>query len=177
MSAKLHCLYGWELELNNDTLAPGVSDSDNRRRAMLWMRQRRGVYALACAKVYDLREYTAGTKWGPFMEEKDGEGVRVDWEKVEAIMLVLGTNIRNKGLERFEIFSHFWGRPFAGTWSGSYIPWTKDREHGKEIEVTDLDQKDPYGVTGSWLRVVSFLGKSSLTFTQRMTHHDTHAWA
>ncbi|KAH6635554.1 hypothetical protein B0J18DRAFT_419107 [Chaetomium sp. MPI-SDFR-AT-0129] len=158
MSAKLHCLYGWELELNNDGLVPGVSDSDNRRRAMLWMRQRRGIYSLACAKVYDLREYTAGTKWGPFMEEKDGEeGVRVDWEKVEAIMLVLGTNIRNKGLERFEIFSHFWGRPFAGTWNGSYIPWTKDREQGKEIEVTDLDQRDPYGVTGSWLRVVSFL--------------------
>jgi hypothetical protein len=120
--------------------------------------------------VYDLREYTRGTKWGPFLdadEEGLGEadGVRVDWEKLEAILIVLGTNIRSKGLERFPIFWHFWGKPFAGTWGKSYIPWSRDRELGKEKPVDELDRKDPYGVSGSWLRVVSFLGESPISTT------------
>ncbi|AEO55468.1 hypothetical protein MYCTH_2299331 [Thermothelomyces thermophilus ATCC 42464] len=158
LSAKLHCLYGWGLGIE-DGVRPGATEGEARRRAMYVARQRAGVYALACAKVYDLREYTAGNKWGPFLEEDEegGGGVRVDWEKVEAILVVLGANIRSKGLERFPIFWYFWGKPFAGSWRGSYIPWSKDREQGKESEVKELDRMDPYGVAGSWLRVVSFL--------------------
>ncbi|KAK4244563.1 hypothetical protein C7999DRAFT_35078 [Corynascus novoguineensis] len=162
LSAKLHCLYGWGLGIGDGARpgampAPAVESGEMRRRAMYAARQRAGVYALACAKVYDLREHTPGTKWGPFLEEEEGKGVRVDWEKVEAILVVLGTDIRCKGLERFPIFWYFWGSAFAGTWGGSYIPWSKDKEQGKDGEVKELDRMDPYGVAGSWLRVVSFL--------------------
>jgi hypothetical protein len=175
MSAKLHCLYGWGLGLD-DGVVPGTADPEARKRAVWAARQGGGVYALACSKVYDLREYTPGTEWGPFLdavEEGYGEeeGVRVDWEKVLAILIVLGTNIRSKGLERFPIFWHFWGKPFAGTWRESYIPWSRDRELGREREVNELDRKDPYGVSGSWLRVVSFLGESPLTRSHTPYRH------
>jgi hypothetical protein len=189
MSAKLHCLYGWGLGLE-DGVTPGTTDADARKKAVWSARRGGGTYGMACAKVYDIREYTAGTRWGPFLDGEVGEEVRVDWEKVEAILIVLGTNIRSKGLERFPIFWHFWGKPFAGSWGESYIPWSKAREQvakgkvdveNKEVgesertekteeekeeekkraEARELDRMDPYGVSGSWLRVVSFLGKSA----------------
>jgi hypothetical protein len=34
-------------------------------------------------------------------------------------------------------------------------------EEKKRAEARELDRMDPYGVSGSWLRVVSFLGKSA----------------
>ncbi|KAK3292249.1 uncharacterized protein B0H64DRAFT_346948 [Chaetomium fimeti] len=158
MSAKLHCLYGWGLGFEGGG-RPGATEDASWGQALTFARQRGGVYPLACSKVYDLREYTRGTKWGPFLDLGGGEDaeVRVDWEKVEAIMVVLGANIRCKGVERFPIFWQFWGKPFAGSWKGSYIPWSRDREKGEEGEVKELDQLDPYGVAGSWLRAVSFL--------------------
>ncbi|KAK3306592.1 uncharacterized protein B0T15DRAFT_412957 [Chaetomium strumarium] len=166
MSAKLHCLYGWGLGLD-DGVTPGATDAEARKRAVRRARQGGGAYSLACSKVYDLREYTLSSKWGPFMEvvgtvDADGRpgGLRVDWEKVEAILLVLGTNIRSKGLERFPIFWHLWGRPFAGVWGKSYIPWSRDKEQSKEKEMRELDRQDPFGINGSWLRVVSFLDYS-----------------
>jgi hypothetical protein len=122
-----------------------------------------GLYAFACSKVYDLREHDEGTKWGPFLRSGggSGRGVRVDWEKVEAILIVLGTNSRNTGLEAWPIFGNFWGRPFAGVWEKSYIPWWRGREKDKEKEKErgELERRDPYGVSGSWLRVVCFLGE------------------
>jgi hypothetical protein len=157
MSAKLHCLYGWGLGFD-DGVAPGATDAEARKRAVRRARQGGGPYSLACSKVYDMREYNLRSKWGPFMEGVDGE-LLVDWEKVEAILLVLGTNIRSKGLERFPIFWHLWGRPFAGVWGGSYVPWSRDKEQSKEKERRELDLKDPYGINGSWLRIVSFLGE------------------
>ncbi|KAK4156848.1 hypothetical protein C8A00DRAFT_40754 [Chaetomidium leptoderma] len=175
MSAKLHCLYGWSLALEDrggisgrvaTPVPPGSEDGDAMKRAVWLARRGGGAYALACAKVFDLREHTRGTQWGPFLDadayggDGGGGGVRVDWEKVEAILVVLGTNIRSKGLERFPIFRHFWGKPFAGCWGGSYIPWSRDREQGKEKGLRELDRGDPYGVSGSWLRVVSFLDYS-----------------
>jgi hypothetical protein len=137
--------------------------------------------------VYDVREYTRENGWGPFLDD----GVSVDWEKMEAILLVLGTNIRSKGLERFPIFWLFWGKPFAGCWGSSYIPWSRDMEQQGKGKGKDKDKDktpedddnnnndddeerpkpqdpaaqssrhaDPYGVSGSWLRVVSFLDYS-----------------
>ncbi|AEO67048.1 uncharacterized protein THITE_2064207 [Thermothielavioides terrestris NRRL 8126] len=161
MSAKLHCLYGWGLGTDEAEVAPGAVNGEARRRAIWAARRGGGVFSLASSKVYDMREYTPRTEWGPFLDEDNGSsGVRVDWEKVEAILIVLGTNIRSKRLERFPIFWHFWGRPLAGCWAGSYIPWSRDREQGKEKEMSGLDGRDPYGVSGSWLRVVSFLDYS-----------------
>ena len=80
MSAKLHCLYG----------APVLNFSRLRSSR---------THPFAISKVYDIREYTTRTRWGPFMDEgpgpvgsevnEDGRqglpGDKVDWEKVEAI--------------------------------------------------------------------------------------------
>ncbi|KAK1836618.1 hypothetical protein QBC39DRAFT_89137 [Podospora conica] len=128
-SAKLHSLYG----------APVLKHGRTRASS---------TYPFACSKVYDLREYTEESRWGPFLA--DGSE-RVDWEKIEAILIVLRANVKSKGLDTFPIFSNFWNAPFAGSWSGSYLPWPANRER-KHLEL-----RDPYDVSGTWLRVVCFL--------------------
>lgn len=142
MSAKLHCLYG----------APVLNFSRLRSSR---------THPFAISKVYDIREYTTRTRWGPFMDEgagpmgsevnEDGQqglpGDRVDWEKVEAIMIVLWHNMKTKGLDRLPVFNQFWGKPFAGCWPNSYVPEPTNRD------ITDLELEDPYDVTGTWLRV------------------------
>jgi hypothetical protein len=123
-SAKLHCLSGVPI------LHGGRTRSSSR------------MYPLACSKVYDLRQYNDNTLWGPFMD--DGS-VKVDWEKLEAILIVLGRNIKNKHLTS-RVFSNSWSTPFVGSWSGSYIPTPKKI-------LTSLDERDPYCIAGTWLRV------------------------
>jgi len=142
MSAHLHALYGMPV------LRAGRTRSGR-------------LYPFACSKVYDLRQYTPLTRWGPFMN--DGSE-RVDWEKVEAILLVLRSNIRSKGLDGFPIFANFWDRPFAGSWPGSYLPMSRtgwaagSGGSSKEPEdVGGLDAEDPYGISGTWLRVRDFV--------------------
>ncbi|KAK4193566.1 hypothetical protein QBC35DRAFT_371506 [Podospora australis] len=175
-SAKLHCLYG---------IADTLKDITNRRRyryAAPVSSPARSIYGLACSKVYDLREYRRhGTAWGPFYggDHGDGLGLRVDWEKTEAILLVIGANLHIKGLADFEGVENVWGRPFAGVWEKSYIPWTLGRlklerereeerlrgdvdedELKKRQEKEELEKQDPYGVGGTWLRIVCFLDYS-----------------
>ncbi|KAK3390523.1 hypothetical protein B0H63DRAFT_465889 [Podospora didyma] len=133
-SAKLHCLYGMP------SRNPGRTRSSK-------------MYPFACSKVYDLRQYTGDSRWGPFIN--DGSD-RVDWEKVEAILLVIRTNIKNKGLDAFAIFSYIWSDPFCGCWPRSYIPWSPEPLE-PEGGSAALSARDPYGVTGTWLRVVCFL--------------------
>ncbi|KAI1447628.1 hypothetical protein F5Y02DRAFT_349218 [Annulohypoxylon stygium] len=132
-SAHLHCLYG----------VPILYAHPEAHRTR---RSRMSPYA--CSKVYDLRQYTENTKWGPFMDDSTD---RVDWEKVEAIMIVIGANLRKLGFTKFPVCKNFWELPFAGTWPGSYkaLPVLHEPE--------PLDLQDPYGVTGTWLRVVCFL--------------------
>jgi hypothetical protein len=120
-SAKLHCLYGQPL------LYTG--------------RGKHSIYPFACSKVYDLRQYTQRTKWGPFM---DDDTDRVDWEKVEAIFIVLGHNLVQMGADSVPSFLS--SSPFSGSWSNSYRP-------NPDYEPSELEAKDPYGVTGSWYRV------------------------
>ncbi|KAK8106170.1 hypothetical protein PG999_009529 [Apiospora kogelbergensis] len=137
MSAKLHCLYGVPL------LYAQRSAHETRQGKMS---------PFACSKVYDIRQYTPRTRWGPFMD--DGSD-RVDWEKVEAILLVIGANLKDLGLNSFPICKNFWETPFSGVWPGSYLPLPLDDE--ETVEQNPLDLQDPYGVTGTWLRVVCFL--------------------
>ncbi|KAI2602850.1 hypothetical protein GGR54DRAFT_466018 [Hypoxylon sp. NC1633] len=132
-SAHLHCLYG----------VPLLHLPDHRRT------RRSKMSPYACSKVYDLRQYTANTKWGPFM---DDDTDRVDWEKVEAIMIVIGANLRKLNLTKFSVCRNFWETPFAGTWPRSYKPLPVMAR-----EPDPLELRDPYGVTGTWLRVVCFL--------------------
>lgn len=122
-SAKLHCLYGRPI-LNIGRLR------SNR------------TYPFACSKVYDLREYTRLTKWGPFMNDDTD---RVDWEKMEAILVVLGHNI---GASRFiaKLFGDIWDTPFATSWPKSFMS-------SPMPDISSLSARDPYGVTGLWCRV------------------------
>ncbi|CAM1511555.1 Fc.00g090680.m01.CDS01 [Cosmosporella sp. VM-42] len=130
-SAKLHCLYGKPI-LNVGRLRSSRS------------------YPFACSKVYDMRQYTRQTKWGPFMND---DSDRVDWEKVEAIIVVLGHNIRKLRLTS-KVFSEVWDSPFSGSWSGSYMPYPRLPLKRK---LYSLDEKDPYGVAGTWYQIVCFL--------------------
>ncbi len=179
MSAKLHCLYG----------VPVLKCGRTRSSAM---------YPFACSKVYDLRQYSDNSRWGPFMN--DGSD-RVDWEKVEAILIIIYHNIRAGGLDKFPVFYAFWRVAFAGSWPGSYepmhLPLYHLRRHDDEDSCADhfdddgypapapaaassstdagvssshprpvqlpirspssLGLEDPYGVSGTWIRMVCFL--------------------
>ncbi|KAL2753791.1 hypothetical protein ACRALDRAFT_2078754, partial [Sodiomyces alcalophilus JCM 7366] len=126
-SAHMHCLWG----------RPILNSGRTRRTRM---------HPFAVSKVYDLREYTTRTRWGPFMD--DGSD-RVDWEKMEAIMLVLGSNI-HRVQANSPAFIGMWDSPFAGSWAGSWMP-TPERK------LSDLDLRDPYGISGTWMRVVCFV--------------------
>ncbi|EGP84676.1 uncharacterized protein MYCGRDRAFT_75577 [Zymoseptoria tritici IPO323] len=151
-SAKLHCYYGVPI--------------DSTRSAVL---KPRLTHPFARSKVYDLREYTLQTLWGPF--RADGSG-RVDWEKVEAIMIVLGYNL-NKFAGRSEgRFQVAWNQPFDGATAGSFRSPPKEPELKRVRELAlGLDAQDPFGVSGSWMRVVCFLDYNDLysfNFTERI---------
>ncbi|GAB1318758.1 hypothetical protein MFIFM68171_08968 [Madurella fahalii] len=191
LSAKLHCLYGCGVAGDGVGVVAGDGDGDgdgdegsgcHREEAEVELDgfgevYTAGLYPLACSKVYDMREHTPRTRWGPFLdrgagaasnhdddeeeeededEDEDGQGgLRVDWEKVEAIIVVLATNMWRKGLDRFPIFRELWARPFAGVWPGSYVPFWGTGV--AEPKLGELERMDPYGVSGSWLRVICFL--------------------
>ncbi|KAF5238653.1 hypothetical protein FAUST_5379 [Fusarium austroamericanum] len=96
------------------------------------------TYPYACSKVYDLREYTDRSGWGPFMN--DGS-FNVDWEKVEAILIVLGHNIGTRRRVA-RIFGEIWDSPFSGSFSNSFMaPPPRD--------ITSLEARDPYSITGT----------------------------
>ncbi|RYO77957.1 hypothetical protein DL764_010161 [Monosporascus ibericus] len=133
-SAHLHCLYSVPMLY--------AHPESHRTRSSK-------MSPFACSKVYDLRQYTEDSMWGPFMDDGSGD---VDWEKMEAIMIVLGANLKQFGLNKFPICKTVWDRPFPGVWRGGYRPLsTSDREP------EPLELQDPYGVSGTWLRVVCFL--------------------
>lgn len=163
LSAKLHCLHGSPIE---DTT---TSDSEP-------------IYPYACSRVYDLRNYTAGTLWGPFVD--DGS-CAVDWEMMEAIMVVLGHNLRQCRVFSNPLIQPLWSRPFAGMVPHSHILLTPDAtapvvappsqpptqpqipsgeghmSPGPKDKST-LPLPDPYGITGTWMRVVCFLDYTEL---------------
>lgn len=124
-SARLHCLYG-----------PCVPKDGCRQRA----------YQFAGAAVYDVRAHTARTRWGPFCD--DGSD-RVDWEKVEAVMVVLGYNMHRSIRRVAHMVTDVWQRPFSGSWPGSCMLPRDDPNRA----LSALELRDPYGVTGPWYRV------------------------
>jgi len=129
---------------------------------------------VARAKVYDLREYTNGSLWGPFME--DGSQ-RVDWEKVEAVMVVLGYNL-HLFAQRANTFEPIWKTPWDGASPNSFVtPPPLSKDETSELSRIDSPQEtensgpsrgdllaaqDPYGITGTWMRVVCFLDYNDL---------------
>ena len=77
------------------------------------------MYPYAASKIYDLRNYTMANRWGPF---RDDGSDRVDWEKLEAIMLVLGHNIQRIDSDGESSLARLWRTPFSGTAPYSYKP-------------------------------------------------------
>ncbi|KAF2157787.1 hypothetical protein K461DRAFT_274017 [Myriangium duriaei CBS 260.36] len=134
---------------------------------------------VARAKVYDLREYTMKSLWGPF---KGDGSLEVDWEKMEAIMVLMGHNLRL--CTRLVRPRHaLWYGPWEGLSPGSFPSRHEERaarlklglaeemdhnddrteeEQHKDKEQAELDEEDPYGITGTWLRVVCFLDYNDL---------------
>ncbi|EGO59946.1 hypothetical protein NEUTE1DRAFT_38488 [Neurospora tetrasperma FGSC 2508] len=103
------------------------------------------LYPYAVSKVYDLREYTTRSKWGPF--RADGSG-KVDWEKVEAILLVLRTNIKLKELDRIPMVGNVWNTPFAGCWEGSLCRLPRAGDNGNNSSSTTTTDGDGQGQQG-----------------------------
>jgi hypothetical protein len=101
MSAKLHTLRGVPIEYL-------------RRRAELKL-----VYPYACSVVYDLRNYTQANKWGPY---KDDGLCTVDWERMEAIMIVVGHNLRMFIESNRVVFPTMWESPWVGAIPDSFHP-------------------------------------------------------
>ncbi|PNS18742.1 hypothetical protein CAC42_5281 [Sphaceloma murrayae] len=161
---------------------------------------------IARAKVYDLREYTAASLWGPFKGDGSQE---VDWEKMEAIMVLLGYNLRE-----FAVKTRGLGGLWYGPWEGvapdsfhepdwgegedsitgisrlaargevlGHRPSTPDKDDFRSEEERqndrrqrELDAADPYGVSGTWMRVVCFLDYNDLyafNFTRPMDRQDS----
>ena len=192
-SAKLHCLYGKPIDpvpskrcSAHYAISPffplrhinvASSPSSNTRQ------QTRGLpaHTVARSKVYDLRQYTDNTLWGPLMD--DGSQ-NVDWEKVEAVMLVLGFNLSKFTDRSGGRFGKVWDTPFEGATPRSYIsppPVTgPTKELDEELSVIrelapSIDSLDPYGVSGTWMRVVCFLDYNDLyafNFSSRIPDHE-----
>ena len=112
------------------------------------------AYPYAISMVYDLRNYTEETLWGPYLA--DGQA-SVDWEKMEAVMIVLGWNLRvfmeqSSGGGVFGPRS-IWREPWVGASPGSYDAGKCGLPQALPEGVVDY-----YGIQGTWMRVVCFLG-------------------
>ncbi|KAK5007633.1 hypothetical protein LTR28_005042, partial [Elasticomyces elasticus] len=119
LSAKLHCLYGVPVDLIGRRVKP--------------------THPYARSRVYDLRNYTDASLWGPFMD--DGTE-NVDWEKVEAIMVVLNYNLRVFSERTNGDFEPFWSLPFEGASPNSFVsPTTLGIPSEPSLPI---ESQDPY---------------------------------
>jgi hypothetical protein len=162
LAAKLHCLYGVPIDCQIPPMLVQDDSDDNSPSpsySVLWhpdsttesVQIPTNNYARAV--VYDLRRYTEESLWGPFKSDGSQD---VDWEKVEAIMLVLGYNMRLFNRRAPHVFEPVWDKPFNGASPNSYIS-AKPTGIMRELSPpADLDLQDPYGITGEWMRVVCF---------------------
>lgn len=151
-SAHLHSLFGI------------AQESIGRTRSQ-------AAHSWARGRVYDLRQYCREKNfWGPYLH--DGQ-YNVDWEKIEAIMIVLGYNLKIFSDRANGLFPMVWDQPFEGCVPNSYVSRDRtdifeefflkklpeDRRMIEELDPT-LDALDPFGVTGTYRRVVCFLDYS-----------------
>lgn len=132
MSANLHCLYGTTI---------------HQKFCGIEQVARKSIYPYAMSRVYDLRSYTRQTFWGPFLDDGSQD---VDWEKVEAIMVVIHHKLQFISKYNFGVLPGMWTDPFVGATpnSCSLVPQTASEK------LPDCrDFQDPYNITGIWLRV------------------------
>lgn len=206
LSAQLHVLGGMNLEppwpLPDEFTCPHVMDEEGAVGNTVRPQPVRHVHPYARSRVYDLRRYTEANMWGPFMD--DGSQ-RVDWEKVQAIMIVLAYNhrmyterrglgipvpsailagsssatssssspslssssssaaaaTRSSGGSGAGSVLRPWEDPFAGIAPDSFVSCALAGTPKPALR-PDLDALDPYGVTGTWMRIVCFLDYNDL---------------
>jgi hypothetical protein len=127
-SAKMHCLYGVPIESPSRT-------------------HYHHTYPFAVSIVYDLRRYTDHTLWGPYKDDGDAT---VDWEKMEAVMVVLGHNLSMFVERTRNNLRHVWRDHWIGASPDSFQPIsvTRLREPAPPVEALD-----PFNISGSWMRV------------------------
>ena len=148
--AKLHCLYGVPIDyITKDFISN--SRYNLRYKSLL-------IHPYVRSRVYDLRQHTDTSLWGPFTD--DGP-LDVDWEKLESVMLILNHNMRRYSSRYSEPGDDVpaWDQPFAGVSPYSYIskPFNLPEE-----PLAPLETQDPYGISGTWMRVVCFLDYTEL---------------
>ena len=152
LSAKLHCLYGVPVATVHKT-----RESSPPRYSL--RNDTAEIHPYARSRVYDLRQHTEdGTFWGPFLDD----GLQsVDWEKLEAIMIILDYNLKRSTAihHQYEGMFEFGDGPWVGATPHSFIspPPSVPMEPSLPLEA-----QDPYNITGTWMRVVCFLDYTEL---------------
>jgi hypothetical protein len=81
----------------------------------------------------------------------DDDTRRVEWEKVEAIAIVIAKNV-NFRWPGAEIFDPIFTTNFYGSFPRSFS-FAEGVKEDIDFGDQELDEKDPYGVTGYWYRV------------------------
>lgn len=143
-SARLHCIHG--------------IPSDTTGRRIL------STHPFARSCVYDLRNYTRRSRWGPF---RNDNSMRVDWEVIESIMIVLGYNNRLCSRRYMDRFTLPWSSPFANIFQDRFVslPSTTSTPPAPSLVLEPslpLELQDPYNISGIWARVVCFLDYDDL---------------
>jgi len=174
--AKVHCYAG----ISADQF---VHDKSERVTRMIRSNMAPDTYARS--RIYDLRYHNDKNKWGPW---SDDGNMDVDWEKVECIMIDLAYNVGLFTKKVCSVLKELWQSPFVGVQQGSYedsypISNLKDQEGADsskspqsrgarssdsdsiaECPSLSLAAQDPYGVTGTWQRIVCFLDYSDFHY-------------
>ena len=154
MSAKLHCLSGVPVQQIHRNPPVAISAHNLRRE-----RNKALIHPYARSRVYDLRQHTEASLWGPFFP--DGRQ-NVDWEKIEAIMLILDHNMKLYSCTHGRpdpLVVPKWDTPFEGAAPYSYVSRKTDLPMEPALP---LEAQDPYNITGTWYRIVCFLDYTEL---------------
>ena len=138
-SAKLSCFHGLpRMRASGDY--DGLDSSKLRSRAR--------------AITYNMRNYQTANHWGPFKSNLAND---VDWEKLEAILyqVVLGV-LTSACSEQSEVkvMMNLWCTPFAGVTPNGFT--SPPPPINSEVPSPNAGV-DPYGIEGTWDRVVCFL--------------------
>ena len=182
LMAKLHILYGVPIQ----AIHPRADQVQKSLRYNL-RSDTIPTHPYARSRTYDMRQHNQTTLWGPF---QDTSPLKVDWEKLEAVMLILDHNLKHFSSQidlnvPGEVWPSSrvpnWTVPFMGASPGSYVPQTplsaletsitSSSHHSASDNASSalpnepaipLDASDPYGVTGTWARIVCFLDYNEL---------------
>jgi hypothetical protein len=137
LSAKLHSLFGFP-------------QSNSGRKIF-------HTHPYARSRVYDLRNYTDRNQWGPF---RDDGSMRVDWEMIESIMMILGYNSFFAAQNLPKHLRPPWFEPLDGVIPDMHVNTggVDQPNYIKLLQEPDLplDMKDPYRVQGIWSRVCCY---------------------